>query len=78
MSPQSKVAVAATKVAKLSHRQTQILLMIADGLYQKEMADKLHLHLATTSYHVNRVFKTLGVDNNSLATRAAVMAGLVD
>lgn len=52
----------------LSGRQKKVLIFIADGLSNKEIADRLDLAEQTIKNEVSRIFKVLGVANRAQAT----------
>lgn len=52
---------------KLSVRQRQILLMVADGLANKEIAARLDIAEGTVKAHMHAIFKHLDVTNRTQA-----------
>ena len=52
---------------QLSTRQLEILSLIADGLSNSEIADRLFLAESTVKWHARHVFRTLGVANRGQA-----------
>lgn len=52
---------------KLSVRQRQILLMVADGLANKEIAARLDIAEGTVKAHMHAIFKHLNVTNRTQA-----------
>lgn len=52
---------------KLSVRQRQILLMVADGLANKEIAARLEIAEGTVKAHMHAIFKHLDVTNRTQA-----------
>jgi DNA-binding NarL/FixJ family response regulator len=67
----------AARLADLSEREREVLVEIARGLSNAEIADKLFLSPATVKTHVNRVFGKTGVRDRAQAVIAAYEAGLV-
>jgi PAS domain S-box-containing protein len=51
----------------LSTRQLEILSLIADGLSNSEIADRLFLAESTVKWHVRQILRTLGVSNRAQA-----------
>ena len=51
----------------LSKRETEILALIATGLKNKEIAEKLFLSINTILYHTKNIYNKLGVNNRTLA-----------
>ena len=57
-------------------RQRQVLVCIADGLLNKEIAGRLKLSECTVSSYRRLVYAKLGVSSRVEATRVAMKAGL--
>lgn len=53
---------------ELSPREKEILLMLAEGASNKDIADKLFLSLNTIKSHIYNIYKKIGVPNRSQAT----------
>jgi DNA-binding NarL/FixJ family response regulator len=64
-------------VAELTEREREVLVSIATGLSNAQIAEKLFLSPATVKTHVNRVFAKTGVRDRAQAVIAAYEAGLV-
>ncbi|WP_238993637.1 helix-turn-helix transcriptional regulator [Nocardioides caldifontis] len=64
-------------VARLSPRELEVLLQLAEGRTNRELADALFISERTANRHVSNIFQKLGVRNRTAAARAAVAAGLV-
>ncbi len=62
-------------IKKLSPRQFEILLMLTDGLLNKQIASDLNLSLSTVKCHISAIIKTLGVNTR---THAALIAKKLD
>jgi LuxR family maltose regulon positive regulatory protein len=61
----------------LSHRETDILQLIAHGLSNKEIARRLDIGPETVKSHLKSVFTKLGVERRSQAVSRAQTLGLV-
>ena len=60
------------KIASLTPREREVVELICEGLRNKEIADRLHISLATVSHHLTAVFRKLEVsDRTSLVIYAA-------
>ena len=68
---------AAPWLAELTDREREVLVLIATGLSNDQIAEKLFLSTATVKTHVNRVFAKTGVRDRAQAVIAAYEAGLV-
>jgi LuxR family maltose regulon positive regulatory protein len=55
----------------LSKRELEILILIADGLKNKEIADELVISLNTVLYHIKNVYSKLGVNKRARAIAKA-------
>ena len=61
----------------LSHRQQEILRMVADGVPSKEIAARLSVSDATLTRELRRVFDLLGVDDRAHAIAEAYRRNLL-
>jgi DNA-binding NarL/FixJ family response regulator len=59
----------------LGARQLEILALIADGLGNAEIADRLFLSEATVKWHVRQILRRLGVANRAEAAACFVRSG---
>lgn len=62
----------------LSSREVEVLSLIAKGMMNKEIADRLNIGLTTVISHRKNIQEKLGVKTISALTIYAVMHGLVD
>jgi DNA-binding NarL/FixJ family response regulator len=61
----------------LTTRETEVLLLIAEGLTNQEIARKLHVSTATVKTHINNLFAKTGLKDRAQAVRYAFGKGLV-
>lgn len=61
----------------LSRREREVMRLLADGLSDRAIADRLFIGERTVNTHVAHIFSKLGVRNRAAAVAAAVAAGLV-
>jgi DNA-binding NarL/FixJ family response regulator len=61
-------------LSKLTKRQSEVLLLLAKGLSNKEIARRLEIAEATTKIHIAALLRALGVRNR---TEAAYRAGKI-
>ncbi|MFJ5262161.1 response regulator [Streptomyces sp. NPDC088387] len=61
----------------LTARETEVLVLIADGLTNQEIARSLHVSLATVKTHINNLFAKTGTKDRAQAVRYAYVKGLV-
>ncbi|MGW3017148.1 response regulator transcription factor [Streptomyces longwoodensis] len=61
----------------LTAREAEVLLLIADGLSNHEIAQKLHVSTATVKTHINNLFAKIGIKDRAQAVRYAYGKGLV-
>ncbi|HEU5423993.1 MAG TPA: response regulator transcription factor, partial [Nitrolancea sp.] len=64
--------------AGLTAREIEVLGLVAQGLTDAEVAERLFLSPRTVSQHLRSVYNKLGVSSRAAATRFAVMHGLVE
>ncbi|MFO7371047.1 MAG: LuxR C-terminal-related transcriptional regulator [Bacteroidales bacterium] len=62
--------------AQLTHREKEILQLIATGLISKEIADKLYISVNTVNTHRQRIIEKLNVSNTYEAIRYAHERGI--
>ena len=62
----------------LTSRQIQILLLIADGLPTKEIAERLGVSTKSVEFHKTRLYANIGVTSIAGAVRYAIREGYVD
>jgi NarL family two-component system response regulator YdfI len=61
----------------LTNRETEILLMVADGARNKEIAYKLEITERTVKAHLNHIYQKFNVDSRAAAVAAAAKAGIL-
>jgi DNA-binding NarL/FixJ family response regulator len=70
-------AVASARLAVLTARERDILTLVAEGLSNRQVADRLTISVATAKTHVSRVLGKLGCDSRLQAAMLAREEGLV-
>jgi DNA-binding NarL/FixJ family response regulator len=60
----------------LTEREIEVLRLVAEGLTNKEIAERLVLSHRTVQAHLYSIFSKLDVTTRSAATRAALERGL--
>jgi DNA-binding NarL/FixJ family response regulator len=64
-------------IEPLSEREREVLVMLAQGIPNKEIADRLHLAEGTVKNHVSTILAKLQVQNRTQAANLARQRGLV-
>ncbi|MEV5147231.1 response regulator transcription factor [Streptomyces sp. NPDC052727] len=61
----------------LTTRETEVLVLIGEGLSNQEIAHRLHVSTATVKTHINNLFAKTGLKDRAQAVRYAYSKGLV-
>lgn len=62
--------------AGLTSREVEVLALVAAGLRNAEIAEKLYLTPKTVSHHLSAIYAKLGVETRTEAARAAAKLGI--
>jgi DNA-binding NarL/FixJ family response regulator len=62
----------------LSMREIELLELVADGLSNKAIADKLSISENTVKYHMKNILQKLAAKNRTEAVTQAIRAGLLE
>jgi len=66
-----------TRTTEISNRERQVLVCIAQGLMNKEIATQLHISVRTVEVHRLNLKKKLKIDNSARLIRYAIEQGFV-
>jgi ATP/maltotriose-dependent transcriptional regulator MalT len=61
----------------LSERELMVLMLLADGLSNREIAEQLFLSVATVKWYLTHIYSKLGVQNRTLAIMRAHQLNLL-
>lgn len=75
--PESRPAAAAEAPDGLTARECEVLVLIAEGLTNQDIARRLHVSTATVKTHINNLFAKTGLKDRAQAVRYAYAKGLV-
>jgi LuxR family maltose regulon positive regulatory protein len=64
-------------VDPLSDRELEVLSLIADGLSNREIAEKLVVAVSTIKTHVNHIYRKLDVNSRTQAIAKSQQLGLL-
>jgi DNA-binding NarL/FixJ family response regulator len=64
-------------VQSLSEREIEVLIQVADGNSNKDIAGKLYISEATVKTHLVHIFGKLGVDDRTAAVTVALEQGII-
>lgn len=62
----------------LTHRELEVLKLIANGMPSATVASTLFIALPTVKIHLNHIYKKLGVSSRAAAIHEAMRRGMVD
>jgi DNA-binding NarL/FixJ family response regulator len=65
------------KIADLTKRELEVLKLLAIGMYNKEIAEKLNISERTVKNHVSNIFKKLEVTDRTQAAVFAIRNNLI-
>jgi DNA-binding NarL/FixJ family response regulator len=71
-------ATAADRSPALTTRERQVLMLLAEGLDNGEIADRLYVSISTVKNHVSSLLEKLEVDNRVQAAVFAIRSGVLD
>ena len=63
---------------KLTRREIEVLKLLAEGLFNKEIAYKLSISEKTVKNHVSNIFKKIGVFDRTQAAVYAIKNNIVE
>jgi DNA-binding NarL/FixJ family response regulator len=72
-----RTAAESTPIDPLTPREIEVLELLADGLPNKAIADRLGISDQTVKFHVASITGKLGVANRTEAVRTALRQGLI-
>jgi DNA-binding NarL/FixJ family response regulator len=64
-------------IAALTERQRQVLRLVAEGLDNAQIAERMGISQRTARSHVSSVLERLGVENRTQAAVAAIRSGWI-
>ena len=62
---------------EITHREADVLRLLADGLSNAEIAKRLHISVGSVQFHLSSIYSKLGVRNRTKAIIQAARTGLV-
>ena len=66
------------KSSQLTERELEVLSLLTSGSQNKEIAEHLSLRVRTVRFHVENIYRKLGVQSRTQAVRAAAEQGLLN
>ena len=73
----AEVVATPARTIKLSKRQKQMIFLLDQGLFNREIAEKLDLSEHTIKVHIWRMYQRLGVNSRTQALHFARQRGLL-
>jgi len=65
-------------VESLTPRELDVLVLLADGVGNREIASRLEISEHTVKFHLSAIFGKLGASSRTDAVRRALRSGLID
>jgi PAS domain S-box-containing protein len=65
------------RIGRLTRRETEVLRLMASGVTNRALAERLHLSPATVRNHTHNIFEKLGVPNRLTAVTLALRQFLI-
>ncbi len=75
--PSTSRSEASHRAVRLTHREIEVLSLIAQGHSSKEAAESLYVSKRTVDFHLANLYDKLQVNNRVQAFRAATRLGLI-
>jgi DNA-binding NarL/FixJ family response regulator len=72
-----RTATATTSAHALTAREREVLALVAEGLSNLDVANRLFVTEQTVKFHLGNVYRKLGVTNRTAASRWAATTGLI-
>lgn len=66
-----------TPTTALTRRETEVLTLVADGLSNQAIGQRLHLTEGTVKSHLAHIYSKLGADSRTAAVATATSLGLI-
>ncbi len=76
--PQKNEAGGAAAYDSLTQREREVMRLVVEGMYTKEIADALSISAKTVEHHRASIMKKLGLQNSVELVRYAMKLGLID
>lgn len=67
-----------SQIPNLTEREKQIWALVSQGLTNKEIARSLNVSSRTVEFHLNNIFKKLGVSSRTSVALLAEKNGLLE
>ncbi len=65
-------------MVNLTEREQEVVIHLAKGLKNEDIADLLHISTHTVKAHLEAIYEKFGVSNRVQAAMKAVVLGLID
>lgn len=62
--------------AELTHRETIAMQYLAEGLSNREIAERMGISVATVKSHVNRIYRKMNVSGKTARFRRSAKSGI--
>ena len=66
-----------TASSLLSERETEVLRLVAEGLTDSQVAQRLYVSRRTVGQHLRSIYRKLGVPSRAAAAKEALERGLI-
>ncbi len=77
LATEESAALPSKDISLLSAREVEVLVLVAEGMTDPQVAEGLYLSPRTVGQHLRSIYRKLGVPSRAAAAKAALQRGLI-